>query len=133
MLMFKLFTVFVLLLAAPVFVLASSHGSGGEGSGGSGGDDVVITNPLQGINSIPDVIDRIINFLAVLAAPIAVLMLVYAAYLFVLAGTSPDNVKKAKSIILYVVVGLVVLGLSKAIVYVTCSVIGVDCSPPAGG
>ncbi|MFY9492911.1 MAG: hypothetical protein WAP55_00260 [Minisyncoccia bacterium] len=123
-LLYKLF-----LLLTPVFVSAESGGPVDGGSDGSFGGDVTITNPLQGINSIPDVIDRIINFLAVLAAPIAVLMLVYAAYLFVLAGTSPDNVKKAKSIILYVVVGLVVLGLSKAIVYVTCSVIGVDYSP----
>ena len=105
-------------------VVFAAHG----GDDAAGGDDAVITNPLP-FNTIPEVLNRIIDFLALLAAPIAVLMLVYAAYLFVLAGTSPDNVKKAKSIILYVVVGLVVLGLSKAIVYVTCSVIGVDCSP----
>ena len=110
------------LLLAPLFVLAQS--------GGGGGGDVVLTNPLQGINSIPEVLNRIIDFLALLAAPIAVLMLVWAAYLFVLAGTSPDNVKKAKSIILYVVIGIVVLVMSKAIVNVTVSVLN-EPSPPA--
>ena len=127
--MLKLFFNLFLSLA-PLFALAEDSGltGGGSDTGRTGDDVVTITNPLP-YDNIPAVLDRIIDFLAILAAPIAVLMLVYAAYLFVLAGTSPDNVKKAKSIILYVVVGLVVLGLSKAIVYVTCSVIGVDCSP----
>ncbi len=121
MLMFKLFTVFVLLLATPVFVLADDNPSGGS--------DIVLTNPLP-YDDIPAVLNRIIDFLALLAAPIAVLMLVWAAYLFVLAGTSPDNVKKAKSIILYVVIGIVVLVMSKAIVNVTVSVLN-EPSPPA--
>lgn len=115
-LFYKLF-----LLLAPVFVFADS---GGIDTGG-----VIIENPLP-YDNIPAVLDRIIDFLALLAAPIAVLMLVWAAYLFVLAGTNPDNVKKAKSIILYVVVGIVVLVMSKAIVNVTVSVLN-EPSPPA--
>lgn len=127
--MVKLFYRLFLWLA-PVFVSAQATGQspGGAVTGQSPDSDVVITNPLP-YASIPAVIDRIIEFLALLAAPIAVLMLVYAAYLFVLGGTSENNVKKAKSIILWVVVGLVVLGLSKAIVYVTLSVLDSP-SPP---
>ncbi|MBI2052265.1 MAG: hypothetical protein HYT38_01125, partial [Candidatus Sungbacteria bacterium] len=125
-----LFIVFILLLATPVFVGAQDDVGGGGGDDVSGGGDVItITNPL-GYDTIPEVLNRIIDFLALLAAPIAVLMLVWAAYLFVLAGTSPDNVKKAKSIILYVVVGLMVLGLSKAIVSVTLSVLNTPAPPP---
>ncbi|MBI2466161.1 MAG: hypothetical protein HYV66_02975 [Candidatus Sungbacteria bacterium] len=128
--MLKLFIVFILLLATPVFVGAQDDVGGGGGDDVSGGGDVItITNPL-GYDTIPEVLNRIIDFLALLAAPIAVLMLVWAAYLFVLAGTSPDNVKKAKSIILYVVVGLMVLGLSKAIVSVTLSVLNTPAPPP---
>ncbi|MBI4118729.1 MAG: hypothetical protein HY452_00515 [Parcubacteria group bacterium] len=127
--MLKLFTVFILLLATPVFVGAQTGGSIGSGSGGSFGDSVTIENPLP-YNSIPEVINRIIDFLALLAAPIAVLMLVGAAYLFVFGGLNENNVKKAKSIILYVVVGLMVLGLSKAIVSVTLSVLNTPAPPP---
>lgn len=112
------------VLFLPVMVFAA-HG----GDDTTGGDDVVITNPLP-YNDIPSVLNRIIDFLALLAAPIAVLMLVYAAYLFVFGGLSENNVKKAKSIILYVVIGIMVLVMSKAIVSVTVSVLN-EPAPPA--
>ena len=92
--------------------------------------DVVLTNPL-GVNTIPQVLDRIINFMIILAGPIAVLMLVYAGYLFVVGGGSEEKVKTAKRIILGVVIGISILVLSKALVYVTCNVLGTSCATAA--
>lgn len=120
-------------LVLPMNVLAQiPAGTGGtagsnDGTGGTaGGGDVVLTNPLA-VNSISAIVDKIVNFLLVLAGPIAVLMLVYAGYLFIVGGTKEENIKKARSIILYVVIGIAVLVLSKAIVYVTCNALGVTC------
>ena len=48
------------------------------------GDDATITV----------LIDRIINFLLYLAAPIAALMTVYAGFLFITRGDKPEEIKK---------------------------------------
>ena len=102
----------------------------GSGTGGTAGGNVVLTNPL-GADTIPAILDRIINFMLILAGPIAVLMLVYAGYLFVVGGTKEESIKKARSIILYVVIGIAVLVLSKAIVSVVIDVINTPVSAPA--
>lgn len=130
--MLKFFAVFIfiLLLGTPVWVWAQDSFDGTAGGGGRGNQtpdgQSVLTNPLP-FETIPEVINKIIDFLAYLIGPIAVIMIVYAAYLFVLGGTNPDNVKKARSIILYTLIGIVVVVMSKAIVYVTCSILGISC------
>ncbi len=128
MLKFFAVFVFVVLLVLPAFAVAEhvvGHG-GGESVNSQDGGQSVLTNPLP-FETIPEVINKIIDFLAYLIGPIAVIMIVYAAYLFVLGGTNPDNVKKARSIILYTLIGIVVVVMSKAIVYVTCSILGISC------
>jgi len=127
----RLFYLAVCLVSVlPIRVLAESGGSGsGSGSSGSGTgpNDAVLTNPLSA-DSLPAIVDNIVDFLLALAGPIAILMLVYAGYLFVVGGTNENNIKKAKQIILWSVVGIAVLVLSKSIVYVTCNALGVDCT-----
>lgn len=80
--------------------------------------DGVICNPL-GSDDITVLIDRVINFFLYLAGPIAVLMTVYAGYLFITGGNKPEEIKKAKQTLLWVVIGVIVLILSKsAVVFV---------------
>lgn len=77
---------------------------------------VTLTNPLGDVNTIPDVLNRIIDFLLIVAAPIAVIMTIWSAYLFVTAGESQDKVKTARKTLLYVIIGVAILILSKGIV-----------------
>jgi heme/copper-type cytochrome/quinol oxidase subunit 2 len=78
-------------------------------------EDVVLTNPLAA-DSIPAILDRIINFMLIIAAPIAVIMTIYAAYLFITAGDNQEKVKTARKTLMYVIIGVAILILSKGIV-----------------
>ena len=94
------------LLLIPIFVLAD------DAPPCSG----VICDPLNSNGNISVLIDRIINFLLYLAAPIAVLMTVYAGFLFITRGDKPEEIKKASKMLLYIVIGVIVLILSKSVV-----------------
>ena len=96
------------VLIIPVFVLADDPTPPPDCGG-------VICNPL-GSDSLTVLIDRVIDFLLFLAAPIAVLMTVYAGFLFITGGDKPEQVKKARNTLLWVVVGVIVLILSKSVV-----------------
>lgn len=96
------FCLALFLLLAPVFVLADCAG--------------VICDPLNSNGDITVLIDRIINFLLLLAGPIAVLMTVYAGFLFITRGDKPEEIKKASKMLLYIVIGVIVLILSKSVV-----------------
>lgn len=113
---YKLLALLFLLL--PRFTLAFTNSAGdtaGSGSSGQTSGDITIQNPLTA-NSIPEVLDAIINFLLTLAAPIAVIMTIFAGYLFLVAGDNQEKVKTARKTLLYVVIGVAILILSKGVV-----------------
>ena len=93
------------LLVFPLIALADAHTCDG-----------VICNPLGQDATITTLIDKIINFFLFLAGPIAVIMVVYAGFLFITGGDKPDNIKQAKQTLMWVVIGLIVLILSKSVV-----------------
>lgn len=64
------------------------------------------------------------NTFAAIIGIIAVLMIIYGGFLYVTAGTNEDNTKKAKSILIYAIIGLAIAILSYAIVNVAISFIG---------
>lgn len=76
---------------------------------------VTITNPIE-YESLTELLDGIINFLLAIAAPIITIMVLYSAFLFMTSGGEKDKITKAKSTLTYVVIGVVVLLLSKAMV-----------------
>ncbi len=121
---------FFLFAVLSPFVVA--QGSGGTvnpgGTGGTINPQPSITDPL-GVGGISGLFNKIIDGLLLLAGPIAVIMLVYAGYLFIIAQDNQDRIKKARATVLYVVIGVAILVMSKAIVYVACDFLGVKCTP----
>ena len=105
----------------------ADQGGGQSDSAGTTKGQPSITDPL-GVGGIQGLFNRIIDGLLLLAGPIAVIMLIYAGYLFVTAADNEEKVKTARSTIKYVVIGIAVLVLSKAIVYVACDFLGVKCN-----
>lgn len=53
---------------------------------------------------------------------LAVLMLIYAGFLWVTSAANPDNIKKAKTVIMYAAIGLLLAGFSYAIVRVVTGI-----------
>ena len=69
-------------------------------------------------------ITMIVNYFLGLLGLIAVVFLIYAGVLLVTAGGQEDQVSKAKKIIVYAVIGIVVVLLSYAIVTFVSSALG---------
>ena len=57
------------------------------------------------------------NLLFTVLLVLAVIFLLYAGILFVTASGSPEQVEKARQIIMYALVGIVIAVLARAIVY----------------
>ncbi len=76
---------------------------------------VSIPNPI-GAENFTDLIDKITNFIFVLALAIAPIMIIVAGFMFVLAQGEPDKIKQAKDMILWVLIGLLVVFAAKGII-----------------
>jgi hypothetical protein len=93
----------------------SGGGSSGLQGGGSsglqgGGSSGSIWNPL-GDRSLQQVFANILQFIATVAVPIVVFMIVYAGFKLVMAQGNSEELKSAKKMIMYVIIGgLIILG-----------------------
>lgn len=75
------------------------------------GVEIIIPNPLNdSIDSIPDLIRVIIdNILLPIGGVIAVVMIMYAGFLYVTGRGNPAQIKKAHSALLWAVIGAAIL------------------------
>ena len=69
-----------------------------------------IENPLgNGIDTIPKFIEAVINIVLIVGIPIVVLAVIYTGFLFVKAQGNPEEITKAKSALLYTLIGATLL------------------------
>lgn len=104
--------------------LAQEQGGGGTDPGENGGseDSLQLYDPLQGADFFT-VLNRIIDFLLLIAWPIAIVMTIWAGFLFITAGDSEEKVKKARTMLLYIVIGIAILIFSKGIISLVTNII----------
>ena len=86
---------------------------------------IKIENPFGENSTIWTVLDKIINGIFYLSLPIGALMIVIAAFYLLTSAGDPAKVSTAKSIILWTIVGIIVIFLSKAIVELLRNILGV--------
>ncbi len=87
---------------------------------------VRIPNPLIH-ESFGSLLDAIITFLAFyLGPPIATIMLIVAGFYFVTAAGDPAKIEKAKEIIIWTLIGLLILFSAKGLVVLLKDVIGIQ-------
>lgn len=82
-----------------------------------------ICNPLN-VCTFQDLISSIINFIFWAAVVLAPLMIIIAAFFFITSAGDPEKVKKAKSIILWTIIGFTIVLLAKGIISVVQQIIG---------
>lgn len=70
-------------------------------------------NPIFGPEGV---LTRAIQFLSVIVAIASVIVIIVAGLKYVTSGSNPQDVGKAREMILYAVVGLVIAGLAQALV-----------------
>lgn len=104
-----IFLIGLYLLLPLTFVSASLTGCG-TGSSSTPCIDTKINNPLStDINSIPKLIEVILNIVITIGVPIVVLAIIYSGFLFVSAQGNESKLKTAKSAIIFTLIGAALL------------------------
>ncbi len=82
------------------------------------GQGLIDVQPFQGTaqEPLPQALITIVNVLLILAAIIAAIFLVIGGVRYITSSGDEEAADKAKNTILYAVIGLIVIGLSAAIV-----------------
>lgn len=88
---------------------------------------VEIENPVTS-DSLWELLSRVIDFIFYISISIASLMIIIGAYFFLTSAGEPGKVQTAKNVILYALIGLVVVFLSKAIINLLLEIFGVEAS-----
>lgn len=113
----------IIVLMCTLYAVPLVHAQGSQGPIGGGG----ITNPLAdaGSESITDVLRGVINWMLGLVGILALIALIIGGTRMIIDFGNEDQVKKAKSTILWAVIGLSVVILSYAIInIVTTEILG---------
>ncbi len=124
----KSIVIFLLLISVlfPAFSFASSHYP-------QGGISEVYTGDLIGRQGnfdttsygIADIFVSLVNWFAWFVALLAVVFGLYSGILFITASGDEAKLKKAKDVLIYVVVGVIVAILSFSIVSISESIAGI--------
>lgn len=84
-----------------------------------------IENPLE-YDTFGELIDAIIDFIYEIGLVLAALFIVIAGFYFVTASGDPAKIKTGQDIIKYTLIGLLIILLSKGLIAVIQSVLGVQ-------
>ncbi|MDB5255265.1 MAG: hypothetical protein JWL92_641 [Candidatus Nomurabacteria bacterium] len=75
------------------------------------GLNIQLQNPLSGISTIPEAINKILSIVIRIALPLIILAFIWAGLKFIFARGKPDQLKEAKNMFLYTIIGtLLILG-----------------------
>ncbi len=121
-----LLSFFLFIVALPV--LGQSGGQGpSSGQGPSGGQGptgpITIPNPLAA-QSISDLLNKIIDFLIIIASPILVIMVLWAGFLYLTSGGDPTKVQTANRTLLWAAVGFAIILISKGFTLLIANILG---------
>ncbi|MFH1584783.1 MAG: PKD domain-containing protein [Patescibacteria group bacterium] len=110
---------------SPVSVTLGAGGDEEDEDEEEDGGFIEFENPLNAETIFGDdgLIERLLNVLFTLALGIAPLLLLYAGFLFLTGGGSPEQVGRAKNIVLWTIVGLIVIFFSRALINVVFDIL----------
>ena len=98
------------LFFVPIFAL-------GQGS-------ITITNPLGSLK-FEDLLNKLSTFVFNIALVLAPVILVFAGLLFVTSGGKPEQVQKAKNLILWTIIGFAIITLSRGLIAILRQFLGI--------
>ena len=83
-----------------------------------------LPDPLQTGGEISVIIERLVDALIILGAPVVTIMVLYGAYKIMTAGDSPDKVTEGRKVILYAAIGFAIIIMARGLVFVIAELIG---------
>ena len=103
--------IFAVSILARVAFADPTTGGGGPTTGGGTQITTTINNPLgpKGPQNITDFIQAIIKIVLIIGVPIIVLAIIYTGFLFVQAQGNPEAITKAKTSLMYTLIGAALL------------------------
>ena len=116
-----LLLVFAFVAAPMVMAQAPPSGIGSAPTGGAG---IGETGPVTDTTTLVDTILGLVNWFAWFVALVAVIFGLYSGALFITAGGDDAKLSKAKSILIYAVIGIAVAILAFSIVAISRSIVG---------
>lgn len=102
---------------------AGDNTPGGQGAGEDGAS-VTLQNPLKDIDSLPELLTAILRGVVRIGAIFLIVMLVWVGFLFVMARGNPEEISKARSALMWTVIGGLILLGAEAISQVIQSTVG---------
>src|SRR3989338_5966771 len=112
----KVFAIVLLVLLAGVFMLPILVY----------GDTVPIQSPIKP-TTIPDLICLVTQFITIkLMPPIAVIMMLWASFLFLTSAGQPGKIKQANEVVVWTIIGAGILLLSTALITLVMSTLGAN-------
>ena len=80
-------------------------------------------NKLAEASGAKDILQNIVKWLLTLVGTIATISLLYGGFLYITSQGEEDQASKAKHIILYSVIGIIIIGISAIVVNVVINVV----------
>ncbi len=68
-----------------------------------------LTNPLGGIDTLPELIVAILRVVIAVGFPVLVLAIIYTGFLFISAQGNPDKIKDARTAFTWTIIGGAIL------------------------
>ncbi len=87
---------------------------------------IIIENPLGEGTQFEDIIDRIIDFIFRIAIILAPLMVVIGGVMIATAAGNPQQVARARSLLIWTAIGFAIVLLSKGIIVIIKQLLGVQ-------
>ncbi len=113
---------FFLALARPALAVVDSGGTNPDTAPTPSGGG--LTNPLNNINSLQDLLKAILGAVVELGSIVLVMALVYTGFLFVVAQGNEEKIRSARSALMWTVIGGLILLGAKAIELVIENTVG---------
>lgn len=85
-----------------------------------------ITGPLQGINNLSDVVNKLVAFLIPVAGIILLLVLIWGGYDYLISQGNPEKIKGAQAKITTGIIGFVLLVVAYVLVRLITKIFGLD-------
>ena len=82
---------------------------------GSSGTNATLMNPLKAGTSLEQLLMDILAFIIRIGTIVVIFMVVYVGYMFVVAQGKPEEIKKARTALLWTVIGALILLGAQAI------------------
>ena len=85
-----------------------------------------IKGPLVGINTLADVVNRLITFIVPVGGVILLLVLIWGGYDYMMSGGAPDKIKSAQAKLTTAIIGFILLITSYILVKVIAMIFGIS-------